>query len=226
MRPQPVGTALETHVTRWISSAGHARDGGDWCDVFAISADSIALTIGDVSGHGESVSETADVLRSSIARAFRDGRGPSQILFAADTVAKGLAGGVIATAIVAILDRRLRTLTIANAGHPPPIMVTSEGHAFLSHVPGDLPLGLHQQHGALEYVIPLHATTLIALYTDGITEHERNPVKGEVELIDACRVVYGGTEQDAARCIAEHALRTVRGHDDAAVLAVRVVAGD
>jgi serine phosphatase RsbU (regulator of sigma subunit) len=213
--------AFEAHASRWNSPSGYARVGGDWCDIVSVSDDVLALTIGDVSGHGEPASETMELLRAVVVEAVRETRIPSQILAKANSLAYARADGLIATAIVAFLDRRRRTFTFANAGHPAPLLVTGTGPAFLTKSPGDLPLGIFPWHRSAAYVIPLPADALITLYTDGVIEHKRDLIHGELELARACRRVHERMESDAARSIAERVFRNGRGTDDAAVVAVR-----
>jgi serine phosphatase RsbU (regulator of sigma subunit) len=213
--------AFETVVTWWSAPAGGAPSGGDWCDFHRISDDRIALTVGDVMGHGKSASATMECMRSAIAKAALESADPAAILSLANTLAYERAGGVIVTAIVAILDRRQQTFTFASAGHPPPLLVLADGHVFLSQWSGDLPLGIFSLHRAAEYVIALPPDALIALYTDGVTEHQHDALRGEEELARTCRLVHADPDRHAARAIAEHFFRDGRGDDDAAILAVR-----
>jgi len=64
------------------------------------------------------------------------------------------------------------------------------------------------------------------LYTDGVTEHARDPIQGEVELVRAARFVYERPELDATQGIASLVFATARGDDDAAMLALRLMTGD
>ena len=48
-------------------AAGGAQASGDWCEVIAISEQAVALTVGDVSGHGEAVAGTMAAMRASVA---------------------------------------------------------------------------------------------------------------------------------------------------------------
>jgi serine phosphatase RsbU (regulator of sigma subunit) len=150
---------------------------------------------------------------------------PSDVLAVLNEIACAYedGAGVIATAIVAILDRRFGTLAFANAGHPPPLVLTDGGHAFLHQPPADVPLGIFPGYVAADYVIALPAGALIVLYTDGITEHQRDPVRGEADLVAAARIVHGLPELNAARAIARRVFRTNRGSDDAAALAFRTL---
>jgi serine phosphatase RsbU (regulator of sigma subunit) len=214
-------TDLDIHVTVWNSPAGGARAGGDWCDAFALSDSAVAFTIGDVCGHGEEVADTMAVVRSAVVGAMYDLRAPSDALGVANNSAFRCGDGVIVTAIVAILDHRLRTLTFANAGHPPPLMLTRAGHAFLAHSPADLPLGIFPQHSAGDYVLTVPHDALLILYTDGITEHRRDPIGGEQELVEAARAIYARPPRDLAGAIARHVLQRRRGSDDAAAIGLR-----
>jgi serine phosphatase RsbU (regulator of sigma subunit) len=204
------------------SPAGGARRGGDWCDAFAISDDRVGLTIGDVSGHGEAAAETMEILRTTVLLRMYANPDPAKVLAFANTIAYSRRdGGVIVTAIVAVLNRRLRTLTFANAGHPPPLVITPYRHAFLAQSVGDLPLGIFPTHRSADYAIALPIDSLIVLYTDGITEHNRDVVRGEGELVEACRAAYDRPVPNLANVIAERIFEGGRGHDDAAVTALR-----
>jgi len=203
------------------SPAGRARRGGDWSDAVAISDDAFALMIGDVTGHGEPAFGTMEIVRASMLRGIHANADPSEILAAANSVAYSIRGGVIVTAIVAIVNRRLRTLTFANAGHPAPLMMTPILHGFLTHVKADLPLGIWPTHSATNYVVTLPNDSLFVLYTDGITKHNRDSVRGERELVAACRAAYDWPPPDLAASIARRVFHSGRGRDDAAVTALR-----
>ena len=221
-KTESVEDQLDWSATVFSAAAGGARFGGDWCDAFAISVDTVALTIGDVAGHGESAAETMRLVRTTIFKAIGEGGPPSKVLRIANTAAYQAHGGnVIVTAVVAILNRQHRTLAFANAGHPPPVVVAAHGHAFLSNGVGDLPLGMFPKHRAADHVVAIPIETLIAFYTDGITEHSLDILHGERELVAACRAVYDSPAHDSARAIARLVFQNVRGCDDAAVLAVR-----
>jgi serine phosphatase RsbU (regulator of sigma subunit) len=213
---------IDCGVNLWSSPADGALRGGDWCEAFALSNDTVALTIGDVCGHGEAAADTMEAMRTGVFRAIHDYRTPSQVLAAANTIAYAN-GEVIVTAISALLDRRRQTLTFANAGHPPPLVMTSDGHGFVAQIVGDLPLGIFPRHRSSDFAIAIPDDALIVFYTDGITEHDRDIFRGEEELIEACRSVFDLPIEDAARAIARKILRKGRGRDDAAVLAVRAV---
>jgi serine phosphatase RsbU (regulator of sigma subunit) len=214
-------TAVRTSVSVFNSPADGARAGGDWCEVVNLSDSLVVLTVGDVSGHGQSVAPTMAVMRRSVLRAIHDQRPPSDVLAIANGVAANVGEGVLVTAIVAIVDQHQRTLTFANAGHPPPLLLTRGEHAFLSHPPADLPLGVFPRLNAATYVVAFPADALVVLYTDGITEHETDPIAGEADLVEAARAGYERPGRNLARTIAEGVFSSRRGNDDAVTLALR-----
>jgi serine phosphatase RsbU (regulator of sigma subunit) len=213
------------NVTAWSSPAGGALAGGDWCEVIAVAVQTLVLTIGDVSGHGRSVVEPMIAIRTAVVQSIHDIQVPSEVLSVANDVALTWGDGILVTAIVAVVDCRLRTLTFANAGHPPPLLFAAGSHAFLKHAPADIPLGVFPGFQAATYVVSLPSDALLTLYTDGVTEHARDPVRGEEELVEAARFVCNRPDLDAARAIAFHIFTSKRGVDDAAVLALRLMPG-
>jgi serine phosphatase RsbU (regulator of sigma subunit) len=213
--------AFEECVNIWSLPAGDAQAGGDWCEVFEISEELVALTVGDIAGHGKAVAVTMAAIHARVMRAIQHMRDPAAVLSVANEFAFNYGEGVIVTAIVAFLNRRLHTLTFANAGHPPPLILAGDCHAFLEHPPADLPLGIYSQYNAANYVIALPLDALLVLYTDGITEHGRDPVRGEQDLAEAARLVYDRPEFDDARAIAREIFHNGSGHDDAALMVVR-----
>jgi serine phosphatase RsbU (regulator of sigma subunit) len=213
--------ALETHVSVYRSAANGARAGGDWCEIRSISDETFALTIGDVAGHGKAVADTMAIMRAAIMCAIDDTRVPSGVLSLANEVALNWGDGILVTAIVAFVDRRLQTLTFANAGHPPPLLLTADGHAFLGEPPADIPLGLFPNYCAANYVVALPTDAIVAFYTDGITEHNRDPIGGEAELVEAARFAYARTEINVARSIIRQIFAKGRGGDDAAAIGLR-----
>jgi len=214
-------TLPDEHISIWSLPAGDAQSGGDWCEVVELSEDLLALTVGDVSGHGIAVAATRASVLVRVLRAIQHMHDPAAVLAVANAFAFSCGEGVIVTAIVAFWNRRLQTLTFANAGHPPPLLLSGDCQAFLEHLTADLPLGIYAQHSAANYVIALPSDALLVLYTDGITEHNRDEVRGEADLSEAARLVFDQPELDDARAIARDIFRTGSGHDDAAIMVVR-----
>jgi serine phosphatase RsbU (regulator of sigma subunit) len=222
----PLATVpVHESFSMWSANGEGAPAGGDWCAIVPLSEHAVALSIGDVAGHGVAAAAGLAIMHATILSALTITHVPSDVLFAANATAYGDDAPMIVTALVAVFDRRYRTLTFANAGHPPPLLCTRDRVAFLTHPPADIPLGIFERHHAADYVVALPHDALLVFYTDGITEHARDPVQGEHELIEAARWAYERPELDAARAIADRVLHTARGSDDAATMVVRLALG-
>jgi hypothetical protein len=198
-----------------------AVHGGDWCDAFPVNGDVIALSIGDVCGHGVEKFESMVAVRQSIRSAALKGLDPAQTLAEANRFLWGSAPGEIATAIFALLDTRRRSLVYANAGHPPPLVAGPFGALFLEYPATDLPLGIDREFMATTHEVSLSAGTLLVLYTDGVSESRRDSVQGSRRLCAAARFARDSAELPTATTIAEMTIPIGSNFDDAAILTVR-----
>ncbi len=223
LRLAQAAAALDSSVSVCSSSADPACPGGDWCAVVAISDEVVALTVGDVSGHGRAPTGTMAVLRNAVLRAIHDVRVPSAILAILNEAALRHGDGTLATAIVALVDHRRRTLSFSNAGHPPPLLLSGDRYVFLGSGYADLPLGVFELSHATDYVVTLPADSLLLLYTDGLSEHNRDPVRGEMELVEAARAAIAADSRNLARDVMRDVFARGRGDDDAAVIALRTM---
>ena len=201
-----------------IIPAAKAAFGADWCEVLTLSDEVVGLSIGDVCGHGRDQFATMVTLRQAIRDAAFDGCNPAQILARANTAFCDHRPNDTATAIFAQIDTRARTVTFANAGHPPPLMVGPFGNVFIDFPERDVPFGV--QHLIAPVLHTLHAppATLFIFYTDGVTERERYSSQGPAELALAAHVAYRLPNMPAARIIEEQMLLTGSNRDDASIL--------
>src|ERR1700679_4213056 len=189
----PATTSEAFHGVRLstrIMPAALAAKGGDWCEAFVVSRDVVALSIGDVCGHGAGKAATMTALRQAIRDAAWLGLNPAQTLSAANAFLRRYDSEENATAIFALLDTSRRSLIFANAVHPPPLMARPLGAVFLQFPQADLPLGIVAEIVPALHTVSVPAATLLVLYTDGVSEHGCKPIQGEAELRDAALFAY------------------------------------
>lgn len=201
-----------------VTPAKRAARGGDWCETFALSKDVIALSIGDVCGHGVEAFPMMHLVRQAVRDAALRGFDPAQTLAAANRAICMLDPWFYATAIFALLDTRRRLLTFANAGHPPPLMIGPGSARFLTYPAADLPLGIRKVSIRTSRVVNTPASALLVLYTDGVTEYERRPLLGETQLFDAARSAYACSAPATALAIEELMSLPAYNHDDVSIL--------
>jgi sigma-B regulation protein RsbU (phosphoserine phosphatase) len=209
-------------VSGWNEPAGGATHGGDWCEAFPISENAIAISVGDVCGHGVPAHEEMRLIRELIRQRFYVGADLWNVVAAANRVATEREQAVPVTAIVGLLLTYSNKLWIANAGHPPPLVQSSSGSRFWRHSPGDLPLGVCREHDVTVDETILEPDSLLVFYTDGIVESHRNLIEGERRLMRAVSRIYRFRYLHAAHAIA-HEMNVLGSclQDDAAVLTLR-----
>ena len=143
--------------------------GGDWYDFIDLGDDRWGLVLADVAGKGTAaallMSATRGMLRSLVENACT----PAKVLTKLnELLVDDFPSGRFVTMVYAVLDPKGRTVTFANAGHLPPVLIESKGATLLETKVG-LPLGIRRGEYS-EVAIPLGDGARLALYSDGITE--------------------------------------------------------
>ncbi|HEY4439949.1 MAG TPA: SpoIIE family protein phosphatase [Candidatus Elarobacter sp.] len=171
-----------------------AQLGGDWYDVFALRDGRVALSIGDVFGHGLEAAGAMVRLRETLraVTGFIDDN-PALILQLADRAFQSSHPGGIASAVFAIFDPATRRVEVANAGHPPPIVVSAGATFAMS--PGAPPVGVVADSSFTVQELVLEPGDAFVLYTDGLTEVDHDAVGGERRLLEA--LAAGPLDADA-----------------------------
>lgn len=201
-----------------IVAAANDMRGGDWCEAFVVGDGVIALSIGDVCGHGKRKYGTMVAIRKAVRDAARRGLDPAQTLAEAHRFLRAYDPDDYATALLAHLHVESRTLVFANAGHPPLLICEAERTAFVQYPQNDLPLGIEEAFTPALRILDIPEGSQLVLYTDGVTEHLRKPLQGEAELLAAAAFAYRETSVPAADAIASHMKLGGFNHDDVAIL--------
>ena len=154
--------------------------GGDWYDFIPMDNGRWGLVLADVSGKGTAaallMSATRGILRSLAGASCT----PGEVLTKLNRLlVEDFPAGRFVTMVYAVLDPTERTLTFANAGHLPPLLVTGISAQFLD-VERGIPLGLGPgDFSEVEVNLPMGSR--LVFYSDGITEAE-NPADEEYGL--------------------------------------------
>ncbi|KAB7852412.1 serine/threonine-protein phosphatase [Streptomyces mobaraensis NBRC 13819 = DSM 40847] len=187
--PQPTGVRL---ASRYLPAAETARVGGDWYDAIPLPGNRIALVVGDVMGHSMTSAAIMGQLRTTAQTLAGLDLPPQEVLHHLDEQAQRLGSDRMATCLYAVYDPVSHRIVIANAGHPPPIMLHRGGRAEVLRVPPGAPIGVGGvDFEAVELDAPAGATLL--LYTDGLVESRIRDVWTGIEqlrerLIDTARL--------------------------------------
>ncbi|MFD5769005.1 SpoIIE family protein phosphatase [Streptomyces sp. NPDC127049] len=177
--PQPTGVKL---ASRYLPAAETARVGGDWYDAIPLPGSRVALVVGDVMGHSMTSAAIMGQLRTTAQTLAGLDLPPQEVLHHLDEQAQRLGQDRMATCMYAVYDPVSHRITVANAGHPPPILLHLDGRAEVLRVPAGAPIGGGGvDFEAVELDAPAGATLL--LYTDGLVESRLRDVWTGIEQL-------------------------------------------
>jgi serine phosphatase RsbU (regulator of sigma subunit) len=129
----------------------------------------VLLTVGDIAGHGIAAATGMVVLRNALRGLAITGAGPGRLLSWLNSVACCLTEQVTATVVCGLFDPATRTLRWANAGHVPPVLVSS-GKAEALTPPDGVLLGAVDDASYEETLHELRPPDILLMYTDGLIE--------------------------------------------------------
>ena len=218
-------------VVRYMPAAEAARVGGDWYDAFLQRDGTPVLVIGDVVGHDTEAAAAMGQLRGLLRGiAHHSGAGPAEVLHGLDEAVEAMHAGTLATAVVARLEGLGRwhgdgpaRLRWANAGHPPPAVVSPTGEVRLLGGPiGDLMLGVDPTAQRAESVVELPPGTTVLLYTDGLIERRGSTLDAGLDrLVAALQQLAGRPLAQLCDALVDQMLAGTP-QDDVALVAITV----
>lgn len=211
-----------TLAARYRPAGSEALVGGDWYDGAPTSEGGVALTIGDVAGHGLPAAATMGRLRTALRAYAREGHRPARALELLTELFDDLAPEEFATVCqvdLTPLDSAAVTLRVASAGHPGPLVLAPDGTARFVEPNTAPPVGIPAAGPQVELDFVVERGSLVVLFTDGLVERKGRSIDdGLNELAKA--VAIGPTDPEA---LCDHVLATIFAHrepdDDVAVLA-------
>jgi PAS domain S-box-containing protein len=221
--PRIAGAELDA---RYCAAGESNEVGGDFYDVFEHSAEQWMLVIGDVCGKGPRAAGVTALARHTLRAASMGGQSPAGMLeMLHQALRRQPPGADLCTVCLVTIEHapeHLR-LTVALAGHPPPLLIGADGEAAPIGRPGTL-LGVVDPIDISESAAELRAGQTLLLYTDGVPDAGRAGTQlGEHGLIELCRhapsLTLGGLLERIEHAALERAAGMLR--DDLALLALR-----
>jgi anti-sigma regulatory factor (Ser/Thr protein kinase) len=204
------------------------RVGGDWYTVTPLGPDRVGVSAGDVAGHGLDAAAVMSQLRSVLAGAALASGDPAAILGVLDRYARGLPGAAFATAACAVVNSGAGTVAYTSAGHPYPLVITSDGGTRYLDGGRRPPLGARSAAAVTAAAATERDTlppgSLLLLYTDGLVERRGESLDAGFARLAA---VAGGCARLPAGAACAALLARMAGPDgygdDVAIVAVRPV---
>jgi serine phosphatase RsbU (regulator of sigma subunit) len=163
-------------AVRYLPATDGVHVGGDWYDVFPLSGDRVALAIGDVVGHSIGSASIMGQIRSLLRGYALEHPAPADVLRRTNTAVCRLLPDAVATVFYGVLDLSTGDFTYVNAGHPPALLDTGDGHAeYLDGDPGAM-LGASADAEYPAGHRRLAPGARLLLYTDGLVEDRRRDI--------------------------------------------------
>jgi hypothetical protein len=154
--------------------------GGDFYAATERADSTLALLVGDVSGHGPEAAALASMLRAGWEALVEAGISPPQRLQSLNRLllAHARYEEFFATVCSVVIDPGLTQATITLAGHPPPILL-ADGRPLAFAARTGVPLGVSERATWTPSRVELPPAFSLLLYTDGVVEGRAAPAGGE-----------------------------------------------
>ena len=206
-------------ATRYVA-AEHMTVGGDWYDIFTLPSGQLWIVIGDVAGHGLQAAVVMGRIRSALRAYTLLDEPPERVLDLVDRKVNHFEIGAMATVACAVLDPPYDTMTIALAGHPPPVIAAPGQPAALAEVEPSPPIGTQLSFGnRRSTTIPLAPDSVVAFYTDGLIERRGESL--DVGFSRLRQAMSLGPPEHVARDIMRHVIGDYVPQDDIALVVMR-----
>jgi PAS domain-containing protein len=221
--PRTLPTLAGLDVAARYQPASHGIEvGGDFYDLLRLDDDTVAAVIGDVEGHSIAAAALMGQVRTAIHAHATAGAPPDQVLARTNRLLADLDANLLVSCLYAHYDLNRHHMTLASAGHVPPLLRGAPREARVLDVePGPL-LGIDT---AARYpVTPFHVPekAVLAFYTDGLVEVPgADPALTTTALARQLAVSEDHDLEDLIDSLVHHAWPTGQHTDDITLLLLR-----
>lgn len=209
---------LRTSV-EYLPAMADVGVGGDWYDAVRVDVGRVLLVIGDVGGRGLEAATVMSQLRSAVRAYAVEAASPAEILSRVATYCERLELSDLVTVAIGLLDLEKRRLSVASAGHLPPLVMRPGQQPEFIDLPGDPPLGTGRRRFR-QREVDLPAGSTLVLYTDGLIEERDRSLADSLEQLRVAVAADGPPRSpDALRqTLLAHATAGRATSDDVALM--------
>ncbi|WP_217569876.1 PP2C family protein-serine/threonine phosphatase [Streptomyces sp. GbtcB7] len=185
------------------------RGGGDWYDALPLPDAALGLAVGSVTGAGPSAVAAMGRLRASLrAYAVMEGEDPVAVLSDLELLLRLTEPARSATALFAYCEPALRKITLAGAGHSPPLVIGARRTEFVE-TSLSAPLGMLACWEAPSVELTAERGETVLLYTDGLLHRTGDPMDRAFARLHAAAASVPRTLREDPGALADHVLRSV-----------------
>ncbi len=163
--------------------------GGDFYDVIELDEKCLGIVIADVAGKGAGAALFMARAFTILDAAARRGGRPGEVLsHLNDLLCVSNDKVIFVTVFYGVFDSSTTTLTFANAGHNPPILIRSDRRVETLQPTGGVAVGVKPNLEYRESSIEIGPGDTVFCYTDGFTE-AKNPANQEFSVTNLEKVL-------------------------------------
>ncbi|GGZ00970.1 PP2C family protein-serine/threonine phosphatase [Streptomyces poonensis] len=208
-------------AARYLPCAVSELIGGDWYDALELPGGDTLLTVGDLTGHGVSVTSGMAMLIGALRGMAMTGTAPGDLMGCLNQLLDAAVEPALGSAVCCRYRPETHVLTWAQAGHPAPLLFR-DGTGCALTAPEGVLLGATSGAAYGQAEVVLRQGDLLLLHTDGLVPRHSGTEAARRLLGLASRLDGARTAQDCVRTVVEEFGGTER-EDDACVLVARVV---
>ena len=202
--------------------------GGDFYDFIPFDDRTIGIVLGDVSGKGVGAALHMARLMCDFRYVSQTQHEPPTLLGKVYNILFERARrGLFTTVVYAVLDRKQRTMRVANAGHHPILLLNKKKKIVECGQASGAPLGIIPKVVYKQEEIKLHRGDTILIYTDGAVEPKnKENVPFGLQKIRDLLIKSGSSPEDLIDKLQKSIQRFVAGQqpfDDLTFLSFRVL---
>jgi phosphoserine phosphatase RsbU/P len=203
-------------AARYVPGSGNI--GGDWYDVFQLPSGAVCAVIGDVAGSGLRAAAIMGRVRSALRAYALETDDPAEILTRLDRKMRYFEPDAMVTLLCAVFSLSLDRVSVASAGHLPPV-VARVGHAASpAAIVSDLLIGVPDARARHVSGIDFPAGATLCLYTDGLVERRDRPIDEGISRL--CAALPVGDPEVACACVMAAMTDASPRNDDVALLII------
>ncbi len=208
-------------IASYYDPSGRTDVGGDFYDVIPLVDGRLAVFVGDVMGRGVEAAAAMAQMRAAVRAYTAIDPQPSRVLGRLDRMFAQYPTDQIVTLAFLVVDSAHDRVTVANAGHPPPVVLREAGGAEQLPDADGCPLGVlaEDRH---EQTYPMYAGDTLLVFTDGLIERRDEDIDvGQRKVVDAMPMLSRPDLDGALRAMVDTLRETARDDDVAAVVVRR-----
>lgn len=206
-------------AARYVAGEAGMEIGGDWYDVIPVGERCVVVAVGDVSGRGLRAATTMASLRFAIQAYAMERNPPDEILTKLSRLLSVTDTGQLATVLCAAIDLDSHEMTIASAGHLPPLLLVDGRARYLNGSVG-VPIGVEQDSAYPTTKVAVSRGAILLAFTDGLVERKHETIDQGLARLRAVACAKGESLPDLISHVLEE-LHNPPAQDDTAIVGLR-----